>query len=164
MNEAFRNLAVLLWAVCAINSNSYANDKLTISEEAMPAQPTVIMGTAKTPSGKTDEFIVEQPADSGNPLGNPIVGPNNNQNNSGSEENNSMPATVEPTTSSQPKGIVQVSPQGVLQNDEIPLPQNGKIENELYQDDNDIIDVQAYPINDVSTVTEPNLQPAVVNQ
>ena len=63
------------------------------------------------------------------------------------------------------KPIQQESEQGVLQPGELPLPQpSTKIENELYQSGNDIIDVQAYPIDDVSAVTEPNLQPTIVAQ
>lgn len=62
MNEALRNFTVLLWAVCAINSNSYAgSNKVTIREEPRPAQPTVIIGEALTPSGRMKKAVVEQP-------------------------------------------------------------------------------------------------------
>ena len=44
------------------------------------------------------------------------------------------------------------------------LPENGKIENELYQQGHDIIDVQAFPVKDVDEVTTPNTQPAIVTQ
>ena len=55
MNEALRNFAVLLWAVCAINSNSYAgSDKPVIQEEDQPEAPTVIMGEAMNPSGQLE--------------------------------------------------------------------------------------------------------------
>lgn len=74
MNEALRNFTVLLWAVCAINSNSYAgSNKVTIREEPRPAQPTVIIGEALTPSGRMKKAVVEQPAGAPNPLGDPIV-------------------------------------------------------------------------------------------
>lgn len=59
MNEALRNFTVLLWAVCAINSNSYAgSNKVTIREEPRPAQPTVIIGEALTPSGRMKKRLL----------------------------------------------------------------------------------------------------------
>lgn len=37
--------------------------------------PTIVYGSAATPDGKQKVFVVEQPKDAPNPLGNPIVGP-----------------------------------------------------------------------------------------
>lgn len=161
MNEAMRNFAVLLWAVCAINSNSYASDRLTIAEEAMPEQPTIIFGASKTAPGKDEEVLLEQPAGAGNPLGNPIVGGNDVEPIS---PIGPVPPAVNQADQNGIKPIVQTSPQGVMKPGQIPLPQTNQIENELYQSGNDIYDIQAYPIKDVSTVTEPNIQPAIINQ
>ena len=38
---------------------------------------TVVYGAAKTSDGKEKVFVVEQPKNASNPLGNPIVGPDN---------------------------------------------------------------------------------------
>ena len=160
MNEAMRNLAVLLWAVCAMNNNSYAGDSMVIREETVPSQPTIIIGEALTPSGKIREAIVEQPAGAPNPLGNPIV------------DEDTISDNVEPVRQkvqnmpkdTKPMNLIEQSANShPLENGEVALPQPSKqIENELYQSGDDIIDVQAYPIEDVKEVTQPNLQPTVV--
>lgn len=160
MNEAMRNLAVLLWAVCAMNNNSHASSRLVITEEAMPSVPTVIMGEAVTASGKKREVIVEQPENAPNPLGNPIVDDT-------SDVANDVPeapvAVSADTTNNSPNVIRQSAPSGELQPSEVPLPQpSTRIENELYQSGNDIVDVQAYPIEDVKEATTPNIEPTIV--
>ena len=49
---------------CVFSFNLWAQDK-----------PTVFYGAAKTSDGKEKVFVVEQPKNAPNPLGNPIVGP-----------------------------------------------------------------------------------------
>ena len=159
MNEALRNFTVLLWAVCAINSNAGSN-KVTIREEPRPAQPTVIIGEALTPSGRMKKAVVEQPAGASNPLGDPIV-----------DEDDEPAAPIAPvapvageTEKHQSVNLVrQSSPSGELQPGQVALPQpSNRIENELYQSGDDIIDVQAFPIDDVQEAEMPNIQPTVV--
>ena len=158
MNEAMRNLAVLLWAVCAINNTSHASSNLVIREETIPSVPTVIIGEAVTPSGKKHEVIVEQPENAPNPLGNPIVDEENNN------ENSSIQVTPPIGALKAVNVINQSSQSGELQPDEVALPQTStKIENELYQSGKDIVDVQAYPIEDVKEITQPNIEPTVVS-
>lgn len=73
MNEGFRNLALLVWALCAVNSNSYAQDSATvITEESSTSAPTIVYGAARKADGETDEVLIEQPAGAPNPLGNPL--------------------------------------------------------------------------------------------
>lgn len=147
-----------------------AENQINIEKE-LPANSTAqteFFGSAANASGGQNESLVEQNPGEGNPLGAPIVAlpqvseaspevsdavdPNSQK---------SEPATAEPGI----KPIEQSSEQGILKPWEEPLPQpSDKIENELYQSGNDIIDVQAYPIKDVSTVTEPNIQPRIVTQ
>ncbi len=168
MNEALRNFAVLLWAVCAINSNSYAgSDKPVIQEESQPKVPTVIMGEAMTPSGKLNKVIVEQPDGAPNPLGNPIVGDNSADDMTPA----ASAAVAAPTESVEGQNLVpiasQAAPSGVLQPGEVALPQpanqpSNQIENEMYQSGDDIIDVQVFPIDDVNKAETPNLQPTIV--
>ena len=76
MSEAIRNLALLVWAVCAINNNNTAHANMVVIWEEAPADGEVMVyGAAKNASGKTDEVLVEQPSANENPLGNPIVAP-----------------------------------------------------------------------------------------
>lgn len=60
MNEAIRNVAMLVWAVCAINSDAEAqSSRLFISEEnSAPQQETMVYGAAKKSSGGEDEFLL----------------------------------------------------------------------------------------------------------
>ena len=165
MNEALRNFAVLLWAVCAINSNSYAgSDKPVIQEEDQPEAPTVIMGEAMNPSGQLEKVIVEQPANASNPLGSPIIDDSDSSN---------QPAVANPapTVGVSRQNLVPIASQSApseeLQPGEVALPQpanqpSNQIENEMYQSGDDIIDVQAFPIDDVNKAETPNLQPTIV--
>lgn len=167
MGEVLRNVLLLTWMACAVNSNAQAaENQMTIEEEA-PADSssdTVVFGSARKPDGGQDEAIVEQNPDGGNPLGNPLVIESDEPQTPAPALETTVPAAAQ---TAQPgiKPIEQSSEQGVLKPWEEPLPQpSDKIENELYQSGNDIIDVQAYPIKDVSTVTEPNLQPRIITQ
>ncbi len=169
MNEAAGSLVLALWLVCAVNADAgEIKNNYNIEEEAPnDAQPTIVWGAARNVSGGENEDLVEQSPEAGNPLGDPIA-------DSDTETLPSAFVTPQPNSSSgagarpelrQPAPIVQESNQGVWKPGEVPLPQpSDKIENELYQSGNDIIDVQAYPIKDVSTVTEPNLQPTIISQ
>lgn len=170
MGDVLRNILMLTWMACAFNSNAVAADNNFSVEEEVPInslQPTVVWGEAKTAKGGDNQIIIEQPSNSGNPLGNPFIPENDStlsKKDSGENEDNEV---VSNTTSKQQKikAIEQSNMQGILKPWQEPLPQpSDKIENELYQSGNDIIDVQAYPIKDVSTVTEPNIQPIIVTQ
>ena len=55
---------LVLLSCCVFSFNLWAQDN-----------PTVFYGAAKTPDGKEKVFVVEQPKNAPNPLGNPIVGP-----------------------------------------------------------------------------------------
>ena len=55
MSEAIRNLALLVWAVCAINNNTAHANMVVIGEEAPADGEVMVYGAAKNASGKTDE-------------------------------------------------------------------------------------------------------------
>ncbi len=165
--------ALVLLSTSALAQN--ITDTVTMQEDMqINSTPTEVFGAAANASGGVNSDFVEQSADAPNPLGSPLdtqedvsqssqnLAPENNlpsQEKPSESSNNPMPATP------QIKPIQQESQQGILQPGELALPQpSTRIENELYQSGNDIIDVQAYPINDVSTVTEPNIQPTIVSQ
>lgn len=167
MGEVLRNVLLLTWMACAVNGNAQAAESQITIEEEMPADSsadTVVFGSARKPDGGQDEAIVEQNPDGGNPLGNPLVTEPEEPQTSVPALETTDPAAIQPAKPGI-KPIEQSSQQGILKPWEEPLPQpSDKIENELYQSGNDIIDVQAYPIKDVSTVTEPNLQPRIITQ
>ncbi len=161
----------MLAVLCVTARILYAADNSVLVEKEAnnPNEDTVVEGIARTPGGGTNEVIVKQNPNEGNPLGNPIIAPDNDAGLQSSPSVSSMPQeadeTIEPPQNQQIDPIVQSEHQGELKPWQEPLPQpSDKIENELYQSGNDIIDVQAYPIKDVSTVTEPNLQPVIVTQ
>ena len=108
-------------------------------------------------------FEIEQPADAPNPLGNPIV-EDEGDTVVGSSDNSVSQAVSSSDTEKQPKIIARDAVGEAMGPGQLPLPENGKIENELYQQGSDIIDVQAFPIQDVNEVTTPNTQPAIVTQ
>ena len=164
----FLGLGALAFGFCG--SLQAVENKINIEKE-LPADSTAqteFFGSAANASGGQNESLVEQNPGEGNPLGAPIVvlpqASEDSPEVSDAVDTNPqkpVPATAEPGI----KPIEQSSEQGVLKPWEEPLPQpSDKIENELYQSGNDIIDVQAYPIKDVSTVTEPNIQPRIVTQ
>lgn len=167
MNEAAGSLVLALWLVCAVHANAGdVKNSYSVEEEAPnDVQPTIVWGAARNVSGGENEDVVEQSPGAGNPLGDPIE-------DFGSEERMDIPVMLQTGAGMktkpevrQPAPIIQESKQGEWKPGEVPLPQpSDKIENELYQSGNDIIDVQAYPIKDVSTVTEPNLQPTIISQ
>lgn len=174
MGEVLRNVLLLTWMACAVNNVQAAENQVTIEEEAPveSTQPTVVFGAAQKKGGGENEALIEQNPNGGNPLGNPLVVEPQPTGVSAAKDLNDVSQNRQvhsPTNTEAEKSgikpIEQSSEQGELKPWQEPLPQpSDKIENELYQSGNDIIDVQAYPIKDVSTVTEPNLQPRIITQ
>lgn len=161
---------VLSSSVCV--SAQMIEDNVTIEDDVISqTQPTEVYGAAANAQGGENAAFVEQAPGAPNPLGSPIVDPDSPQSSQSDVSVGPAPSQEASSTPSQMpaepqiKPIQQESQQGILQPGELALPQpSTRIENELYQSGNDIIDVQAYPIDDVSTVTEPNIQPTIVSQ
>lgn len=161
MGEGIRNFALLLWAACAINNDAYAQTTQAITEEQLDA-PTEVMAVAKTSEGGDDVFIVEQPKDAPNPLGNPIVENENNKNNQ--KQDNFLPV-------SSPE-IMKKEKNGADTNEVVPESQaqqlGDKFQNTLMEANGMIYDVQAYPEADIpvigdsanpKTIYSPNVNP-----
>ena len=137
---------------------------LCLAQNVDDAQvPTELFAEGKSSPTETTEFFVEQPADAPNPLGNPIVAPDN-------APQPMMPTPMPVLPSEKPQNqqmpaINQTSGLGTLQPGQVPLPQgNNQIENEMYESGNDIVDVQEYPIDDVNQMSR-QIDPAtLVNQ
>lgn len=138
-------------------------------------EPTIVYGSAATPSGKNDTYTVEQPADAPNPLGNPIVPDANPQpiypdnvqegtsptNSSATTDTNTMGPDETPDTLSPMSIVNQSAEQNPAPFSESPEQQQNQIQNTLYQGGNRIYDVQSFPVNDINEITEPNIQPTI---
>ena len=162
MEEALKTTATLLWVCCAINGSVGSARAGDVVAEESSQMPTVIYAVGKKSPTETDEFVVEQPAGASNPLGSPIVVP---------EEKAQIPENIpqnlplrNPVTET-PAAIDERSYLGALQPNQVPLPQpSDQIENEMYRSGSDIVDVQEYPIDDVDQMTRPINPATLVNQ
>lgn len=134
-----------------------------LSTTAAFAQETVVFGSAATPNGSQNTFIVEQPADAPNPLGNPIM--NHSED---SEPENEAPAAPslkidnwEKHSSESPviTENLPINPQVTPQN--TPQAEAKKIQDTIYEDDGRIYDIQSVPVQDINKVEEPNIQPTI---
>lgn len=162
MNEALRNVAVLVYALCAINTNAYAQtNEMTIAEEASQAvDPVIVYGASSTAQGKKDEVLVEQSSGDENPLGNPIVDGSAPADDAekyivipGGHEVNAKPAAVKQDSPQNPPISKENSPEKV----------NNEIQNTLYESGGRIYDVQSYPDDDIKKIEQPNIPQAITN-
>jgi len=158
MGEGFRNLTLLVWALCAVNGNAKAkNVDMIIAEEQNTAAPTVVFGAAKKPDGSVDEMIVQQPEGAPNPLGDPLQFP----------ASSTQPVTAEqPLNEAVPAKAEEAKP-SVFGN-ENPEALGKDFQNTLMEADGMVYDVQAYPETDFKaignsadpeTIYSPNVNP-----
>lgn len=124
--------------------------------------PTMVYGASETAPNEPDSYFLEQPENAPNPLGNPIINeqsPSQNQTpNTAGPENPISDTTPE---SSPLNEINQSAPQNPAPFSETPKQEQNQIENTLYEGGNRIYDVQSYPLNDIKTITEPNIDPTI---
>lgn len=131
---------------------------IILSSPVMAQSPTVVYGASENAPGHPDQFMVIQPENAPNPLGDPIVLPQPSEQNTPTAE----PAPTQPTDT-QPE-LTKIN-QDAVQNpppfSESTQQQQNQIQNTLYQGGNRIYDVQSYPLEDIKTITEPNIQPTI---
>ncbi len=155
MHEGIRNVALLVWALCAVNSNSYASDDLVIAEEAASAASTVVYGAAKEAGGGNNSVVVEQPAGAPNPLGNPISVPEQNENTPAAAECSNTVAAPAENVGNMPLDTTsasQINPNTAQGQKEL-----GKdFQNTLLEADGMVYDVQAYPEEDLKAIGNPS--------
>ena len=162
MNEALRNVAVLVYALCAINSNANAQAKgVTIGEEASQASaPVIVYGASAKAPGEKDEIVLEQASGNDNPLGNPIVADCDSL---GSEQNYIVIPGGHQISAKQAM-LKQASPQNPpLNAANSPQKVNNEIQNTLYESGGRIYDLQSYPDKDIKTIEQPNISKAITN-
>lgn len=116
--------------------------------EARAAETVDIFGSANTPSGKQTKahFSFEE-------QNTPVFVIN---------ENSPAPKTKQENPAAPAKKeIHQFSPQNPKPFSISPQKEQNEIENTLYEGGNRIYDVQSFPIDDIKTITEPNIDPTI---
>ncbi len=119
--------------------------------------PTVVFGEAERPDGKKNFFIVEQPKDAPNPLGNPIPVPNTppeifdsesddgDKNSNENEQGNQWQAAPEV-----PQPMQNYNPQ------EEGISLGKDFQNTLMEANGRIYDIQSYPKQDINVMSNPS--------
>lgn len=162
MNEALRNVAVLVYALCAINSNAGAQtNDMTISEEVpQAASPVIVYGASAKAPGEKDEVVLEQASGNDNPLGNPIVADCG----AAASGQDFIVIPGGHKISAKQAMLKQASPQNPPINAaDSPQKTSNEIQNTLYESGGRIYDVQSYPDKDIQTIEQPNVPKAVTN-
>ena len=133
---------------------------LGLSFPAFAQSPTVVYGASETAPDTPDSYLLIQPKDSPNPLGNPIP----DEMNDVQPDSQNLPMATQSQQSDKAAPINEIN-QSEAQNpspfSQSPEQEQNQIENTLYEGGNRIYDVQSYPINDVKTITEPNIDPTI---
>ncbi len=160
MGEAVRNLTFLMWAFCAMNSESFAREGYSVVSDEQNTPPTIVYAASKKPDGEKESVLLEQPAGAPNPLGDPLSIPN-------------TPAVSgeQPSEISVEKNSSATAEQGALPMEEKqPSSKDlGKdFQNTLLEANGMVYDVQAYPVEDLKaignsanpqTIYSPNVNP-----
>ena len=126
--------------------------------------PTMVIGAAKNADGKIDVMVLQQPEDAPNPLGNPLLEP------PPQIQQPTPPAPAKDSTDSTKASNADTIPYAIT--DDMPInpqftpettPQieAKKIQSTIYEDDGRIYDIQSVPVQDISKVEEPNIQPTI---
>ena len=124
-------------------------------------EPTIVYGASELPDHQKDSYMVVQPENAPNPLGNPIVLPPK------SNQPQTIPVSTQPKediSKQKPTNILyQVSEQNPPPFYETPKEQNNQIDNSLYLNGNRIYDIQSYPVKDINEITKPSMHPIITN-
>lgn len=161
MGEALRSLVMLVWAVSAVSTDAHAQSNMvTISDVNTENEPTIIYGKSENAQGQEDEAIVVQPKSAGNPLGNPIV---RDSTVVSGVENAKMAPSANAVKGQNGQIVDELSPQNPAVSAQTPEQVNSEIQNTLYESGGRIYDEQSYPINDINTIMEPNLDKEITN-
>lgn len=108
---------------------------------------TTVFGEAQTPDGKKNIFILNQPNNSSNPLGNPIPSPQENTISSSNTINKTnYPKQSVSYQNNQGNRVVPPSEAQIL---------GSKFQNTLLEADGMVYDIQAYPTKDLNVIGDP---------
>ena len=120
------------------------------------ASETTIQGSAQTADGKRVEYQMVLPS-------NDTYAPYPNVVRNEPEEPQSAPASNPAVQNENNHELIQWSEQNPKPFSISPQKEQNEIENTLYEGGDRIYDVQSYPINDIKTITEPNIDPTITN-
>ncbi len=135
---------------------------LLYSATAMAGQsPTVIYGASERGPNEPDQILVIQPADAPDPFGEPIVNVSTNGPRLASPQPSNEQTAGETAAPQIPVRINQSAEQNPKPFSETPTQQQNQIQNTLYEGGNRIYDIQSYPLKDIKTITEPNIDPTI---
>lgn len=160
MGETVRNLTFLIWAFCAMNSESVAQEGYSVISDEQGAFPTMVYAVSQKPDGEKDGILLEQPESASNPLGDPLTIPNN-----------SAVSDEQPSEEQIEQNSSSTSEQATLSAGRKTLPSKdlGKdFQNTLLEANGMVYDVQAYPVEDLKaigdsanpqTIYSPNVNP-----
>nr|QIM10258.1 hypothetical protein PlAlph_0120 [uncultured Alphaproteobacteria bacterium] len=139
------------------------NAEEIIDSFSQPNNETIIYGQAANANGTVNKVTIEQPADAGNPLGDPVPDytPPTKQPLRRGQKSEVAPANAAAT--SEDNAISQISPQNPSDSQMTPQQMNNEIQNKLYEEGNRVYDVQSYPIDDIGYMNENGQDNAVTN-
>lgn len=156
---------------------------LFLCPAAFAQAPTVVFGAAENAQGGQEGYLVVQPENAPNPLGNPIAPVSQLSDTQTSEmvpnaasqgsENLSDKEPLIPLDQASDDSLEKIrTPQNVVHENlnqdpapfsETPQQEQNQIENTLYEGGDRIYDIQSYPLEDIKTVTEPNIDPEITD-
>lgn len=151
MNEAIRNILILMITAHSINANAQDSNSLVVTEEDNSSQATIFYGEGMTAPNKKEIFVVEQPDGSGNPLGNPIEDEGNPHSSPSSIPTSNTPAHPSPATNNTP----------TIDNQK-PTDFYNQIYEGTLNGQNRIYDVQSFPAKDIPIIGSTN-NPAITS-
>ncbi len=148
---------LLTTALCSVISLASAQES---------SDPTVVFGAAATPDGGQNEFLVEQPKDAPNPLGDPLpYAEENNQPTQVGTQADAQSATAENKNSESVP--MNLQPNAADVNDGIPNIENmnpqeaaqtlgNDFQNTVTEANGRIYDIQSFPEEDVNVMSNPS--------
>ena len=161
MSEALKNFTLLLWAMCAIHTNAYAGEKQGVAEENnlqnAAEAPTIVYGSAQTASGGEDTFVVEQPDNAPNPLGDPLPEPQTPPIDNTLQQNQSSQQNASENSAATASSALGNGPQGVpVVGDDSAQELGNQFQNTLMEANGMVYDVQAFPEADMPVINNPS--------
>lgn len=121
--------------------------------------PTVVFGAAATPDGDQNVFVVEQPKNAPNPLGDPLPDPEPTQPPFVPSRFKKVNAAAVVAPRMQDDAVAPVDPIPPLNNGSLPAESQalGKdFQNTLMEANGMVYDVQAYPEQDLDVIGNPS--------
>jgi len=125
--------------------------------------PTIVFGEAATPHGGTDTLLLEQPENGPNPLGNPIVLPQEEQSLTNTTTKNQIlnkNDTNQPDAEASQNTITQNLPANPQPSAQYTLQkEDSMIQNTIYRGADRLYDIQSIPLKELDKINVQGLEP-----